>query len=188
MRTHLMGFRPDQVFFISIINNLLLLCGGHAMTPCLHEARVFPHLCVFFTLSDVPLPVCPESVYSMGLHFWKGSGFTFTGISTHDKNQINFSMLPDTIRTTMLDALLQQSLTLLILAILVFTVAGLGRLLLSRTNLTDISFGEMIFYSGGIGFGVTGYCVFFLGLLDGFHPLPILILLLFLSFLALHSG
>jgi hypothetical protein len=83
------------------------------------------------------------------------------------------------------DALLQQGLTLLILAILVFMVVGLGRLVLSRINTPCISFGEMIFYSAGIGFGVTGYCVFFLGLLGGFHPLPIRLLLIVLLALSL---
>jgi hypothetical protein len=83
------------------------------------------------------------------------------------------------------DALLQQGLTLLILAIFVFMVVGLGRLALARNTPPFSSYGEMIFYSGGIGFGMVGYCVFFLGLFDGFRPLPIcllLIILLTLSF------
>jgi hypothetical protein len=83
------------------------------------------------------------------------------------------------------DALLQQGLTLLILAILVFVVIGLGRLTLSKANAPFLSFGEMIFYSAGLGFGVTGYCVFFLGLFDGFYPLPICILLFVLLILSL---
>lgn len=82
--------------------------------------------------------------------------------------------------TAMPDALLQQGFALLISAVFLFVVIGLGRLVLSNINTPFTSFGEMIFYSSGIGFGVAGYCVFFLGLFDGFHPLPIRILLIFL--------
>jgi len=85
----------------------------------------------------------------------------------------------------MFDVLLQQGLTLLILTILVFLVIGLGRLVLSGSNTHCISFGEMSFYSAGLGFGIVGYCVFLLGLFDGFHPLPIRLLLIVLLALSL---
>ncbi|MCX5857882.1 MAG: glycosyltransferase family 39 protein [Deltaproteobacteria bacterium] len=83
------------------------------------------------------------------------------------------------------DALLQQGFTLLILAVFLFVAIGLGRLVLSGINTPFTSFGEMIFYSSGIGFGVAGYCIFFLGLFDGFHPLPIRIQLIFLLVVSL---
>lgn len=83
------------------------------------------------------------------------------------------------------DALLQQGFALLILTIFFFVVIGLGRLVLSGINIPFTSFGEMIFYSSGIGLGVAGYGVFFLGLFDGFHPLPIRILLIVLLTLSL---
>jgi hypothetical protein len=99
-------------------------------------------------------------------------------------NRIYFPTFPNVIHTAMLDAFLQQGLTLLILAILVFMVTGLGMLVLSGIRLSDISFGEIIFYSAGIGFGVAGYGVFFLGLLDGFHTLPLRLLLMVLLILS----
>jgi len=85
----------------------------------------------------------------------------------------------------MSDALLHQGLTLLILAILVFMIVGLGRLTLSKANPPFLSFGEMFFYSGGIGLGMVGYCVFFLGLSQGFHRISISILLTLLMILSL---
>lgn len=84
----------------------------------------------------------------------------------------------------MFDALLKQGLTLLILSGLVFLVSGLGRLLLSRINVPFMSIGETLFYSAGLGFGVTSYGVFILGLFDGFYPLPIRIFLAILLVLA----
>lgn len=85
----------------------------------------------------------------------------------------------------MLDVLLQQGLTLLLLAILIFLVIGLGRPALCKTNASFISFGEMIFYSAGIGFGIIGYFIFFLGLFQGIYFLPICILLILLLILSL---
>jgi hypothetical protein len=84
----------------------------------------------------------------------------------------------------MLDVILQQGLTLLLLMILILLSIGLGRLALYKINAPFISSGEMIFYSAGIGFGIIGYSVFFLGLLNGFYPLPITMLLILLLFLA----
>lgn len=83
------------------------------------------------------------------------------------------------------DALIQRGLILSILALLFFLFTGLGRLILSKTNISFISLGEMIFFSAGIGLGATGYCVFLLGLLNGFRPLPLVMLIIALLVLSL---
>ncbi|MEI8172146.1 MAG: glycosyltransferase family 39 protein [Deltaproteobacteria bacterium] len=67
----------------------------------------------------------------------------------------------------MYDVLLQRGLSLLFLAILFIMATGLGRLALGRFNNSFVTFGEQLFFSAGIGFGIVGYSVFILGLLQG---------------------
>ena len=85
----------------------------------------------------------------------------------------------------MFDALLQQGSTLLLLSIFVFLVIGLGRTAFINADIPFISSGEMVFYSSGIGFGIIGYGVFFLGLFQGLYFLPLSILLFCLLIISL---
>jgi hypothetical protein len=78
------------------------------------------------------------------------------------------------------DVLLQQGLTLLLLAILAFLVTGLGRLALHKMTHAFAGFGEQVFFCTGIGFGILGYTVFFLGSIRALSSLPLSSLLLFL--------
>lgn len=85
----------------------------------------------------------------------------------------------------MFDVLLQQGLTLFLLTMLIFMVIGIGRLILYKINISFVSSGEWIFFSAGIGFGITGYSIFFLGLFQLFYPLSISILLILLLIFSL---
>lgn len=81
--------------------------------------------------------------------------------------------------------LLQQGLTLLILTFLIFMIIGLGQLVLHKINIQFRSFGEMVFYASGLGFGIVGYAVFFLGLLHGFYSFSLGLLFIFLLIVSL---
>ncbi|MBI4632472.1 MAG: glycosyltransferase family 39 protein [Deltaproteobacteria bacterium] len=69
------------------------------------------------------------------------------------------------------EALFYRGLTILLLTGLWFCVSGTGRFILGRTSLSFSSRGEELFFSTGIGFGILGYAVFALGLLELLLPL-----------------
>jgi len=81
--------------------------------------------------------------------------------------------------------LIQQGLTILLLIIFAFMLIGLGRLALYKNNIHFHSSGEIIFFSAGLGFGIVGYAVFFLGLFNGFYSFSIGLLLACLLIMSL---
>ena len=85
----------------------------------------------------------------------------------------------------MFNAILQQGLTLLLLAGLAFVATGLGWLVLRKANITYSSFVEQIFFSAGIGFAIIGCSVFLLGVLQLLYATALNILLVFLAILSL---
>lgn len=84
----------------------------------------------------------------------------------------------------MQSTLLHQTLTLLLLTGWCLITAGIGRLCLSFTVIRNVSRGEQLFLSSGIGLVVTGYAVFILGLTQSLRTVPITVLLTALGMLA----
>lgn len=85
----------------------------------------------------------------------------------------------------MFEAILQQSVTLLILAGLVLITICLGWFIISRINITFTSMGEQIFFSTGIGLAILGYLIFILGIFHLLYPIVLYSLLAFLSCLSI---
>ena len=85
----------------------------------------------------------------------------------------------------MSEAILQQSLTLLILAGLVLLTVGLGWFIINKATMTFTSVGEQIFFSTGIGCAILGYSIFFLGIFHLLYPVVLYTLLVFLTFLSI---
>jgi hypothetical protein len=75
--------------------------------------------------------------------------------------------------------LIQQGLNLLFLAVLAFIAIGLGLLVLAKNRLAMTGWGELIFFSVGIGFALLGYSIFVLGVFQALQPIALSILLSF---------
>lgn len=84
----------------------------------------------------------------------------------------------------MLTILLQHSLNLFFLAGFVFVSTGLGLLMLKKGRVPLADLGEMIFFSLGLGFGIIGYTVFFLGVVQLLHPVALTLILVFFTILS----
>jgi len=84
-----------------------------------------------------------------------------------------------------LHAILQQGLTILLLAGLSFIAIGLGRFFFRKSHITFVSFGEQVFFSTGIGFAVIGYSIFLLGIFHFLHSASLYILLIILTILSI---
>lgn len=70
----------------------------------------------------------------------------------------------------MLDALIQNAVTLILFVAFCFTVTGIGLLILKQIPATATSPGESLFFSFGLGAGVTGYAVFILAAAQLLYP------------------
>lgn len=81
-------------------------------------------------------------------------------------------------------AMLQHALDLFCLAAISLIAIGLGRLILCKTGLKLMSFGESVFFPIGLGFGILSYTVFILAAFQCLHPLAVY---LFMGVLALLS-
>lgn len=81
-------------------------------------------------------------------------------------------------------AIFQPLWTLFLLAGFVFVTTGLGLLVSRKVAFFFTDFGELLFFSIGIGFGILGYSVFVLGVIQLLHPLAFSGLLAFLTILS----
>jgi hypothetical protein len=73
--------------------------------------------------------------------------------------------------------LFQQGMTILFLTGWCLITTGVGRLCLSSTAIRFASRSEGLFLSAGTGLVITGYAVFFLGVMESFYPFSIGLLL-----------
>lgn len=81
-------------------------------------------------------------------------------------------------------ALLQHTLDLFCLVAISFIAIGLGRLILSKTSIKFMSFGECVIFSIGLGFGVLSYSVFVLGAFQLLYPAVVYLLMGVLALLS----
>ena len=81
-------------------------------------------------------------------------------------------------------ALLQHTLDLFCLVAISFIAMGLGRLILSKTSIKFMSFGECVIFSIGLGFGVLSYSVFVLGAFQLLYPAVVYLLMGVLALLS----
>lgn len=81
-------------------------------------------------------------------------------------------------------ALLQHTLDLFCLVAISFIAIGLGRLILSKTSIKFMSFGECVIFSIGLGFGVLSYSVFVLGAFQFLYPAVVYLLMGVLALLS----
>ncbi len=81
--------------------------------------------------------------------------------------------------------LVQQGITLLLLAVWWLITLGVGRLCLSVTAIRFASRGEGVFLSAGIGLVITGYAVFLLGVAGSLAASGIILLLISLAFFSM---
>jgi len=81
-------------------------------------------------------------------------------------------------------ALLQHTLALFFLAGISLIAIGLGRLILARTSIKFVSFGECVVFSIGLGFGVLSYSVFVLGAFQFLYPAVVYLLMGVLALLS----
>jgi hypothetical protein len=81
-------------------------------------------------------------------------------------------------------ALLQHALDLFCLVAISFIAVGLGRLILSKTSIKFMSFGECVIFSIGLGFGVLSYSVFVLGAFQSLYPAVVYLLMGVLALLS----
>jgi 4-amino-4-deoxy-L-arabinose transferase-like glycosyltransferase len=81
-------------------------------------------------------------------------------------------------------ALLQHVLDLFCLVAISFIAIGLGRLILSKTSIKFMSFGEYVIFSIGLGFGILSYSVFVLGAFQFLYPAVVYLLIGVLALLS----
>jgi hypothetical protein len=81
-------------------------------------------------------------------------------------------------------ALLQHALDLFCLVAISFIAIGLGRLILSKTSIKFMSFGECVIFSIGLGFGILSYSVFVLGAFQFLYPAFVYLLMGVLALLS----
>ncbi len=81
-------------------------------------------------------------------------------------------------------ALLQHTLDLFCIVAMSLIAMGLGRLILSKTSIKFVSFGECVIFSIGLGFGVLSYLVFVLGAFQFLYPAVVYLLMGVLALLS----
>ena len=106
-------------------------------------------------------------------------GILITGYSFYDLNNLDYIGLP---------LILQHALDIFLVGLLVWIIAGVGRMVLFHTRMLPDEPIDALLFSIAIGFGVIGNLLLLLGLTATLHKFAISFLFLFLLGIAGHQG
>ena len=106
-------------------------------------------------------------------------GILITGYSFYDLSNLDYTGLP---------LILKHALDIFLVGLLVWILAGVGRLVLFRTRMLPDEPIDALLFSIAIGFGVIGNLLLLLGLTATLHRFAIAYLFLFLLGIAGHQG
>ena len=73
----------------------------------------------------------------------------------------------------MYTALIQHAGNIILIALICFISIGVGKLTLARTDMKNCDPGEVIIFSGALGFAIIGYSIFIVGICQMLYPVVI---------------